>query len=127
MYATQIKSGIFDRVDVLHMSESERLRVSAYPQDGERIAEFCFRALANIRSGAELAGYAAVGLARGVKALFVKPARALTRRYRIRGNVLPAASESTASAMSSKGVGSALTITTRAPADFASDTAPAIG
>ncbi len=45
----------------------------------------------------------------------------------MRGSVPPIESLSSASAMSSKGVGSALTMTTRAPADFASDTAPAIG
>ncbi len=45
----------------------------------------------------------------------------------MRGNVSPIESRSTASAMPSNGVGSAFTITTRAPACFAAGTAPAIG
>src|SRR6267154_1134069 len=44
-----------------------------------------------------------------------------------RGSVSPIALRSTASAMPSNGVASALTITTRAPAFFAAGTAPAIG
>ena len=65
------------------------------------------------------------GARRREGALRLEPAHALVRQ--ISGSVSPIGRERTASAMSSNGVGSALTITTRAPASFAAGTAPATG
>ncbi|MGP1676415.1 MAG: hypothetical protein ACTS6J_04575 [Burkholderiales bacterium] len=75
MHTTHIRSDIFSRVNDLHLSENERLRINAYIQDGEFIAEYLSRALAGIRSGVALAGHAAGSLAQGVKAAFARPAR----------------------------------------------------
>lgn len=75
MHTTQIRSGIFGRADDVRMSRCERLRVNVYMQDGELIAEFLCRALASIRSGIALAGHGAGSLARGVKAMFVRPVK----------------------------------------------------
>jgi len=71
MQTAQTRSDIFSRVNDLRMSKSERLRVIAYMQDGELIAEFFSRALA----GVALAGHGVSSLAHGVKAAFAKPAR----------------------------------------------------
>lgn len=68
MHTTQSGSAIFGRIDELHLSRSERLRINAYMHDGELIAEFCCRALANIQSGAG-------ALSRAVRAMFASPAR----------------------------------------------------
>ena len=65
------------------------------------------------------------GARRREGALRVEPAHALVRQ--ISGSVSPIGRERTASAISSNGVGSAFTITTRAPASFAAGTAPATG
>ena len=65
------------------------------------------------------------GARRREGALRVEPAQALVRQ--ISGNASPIGRDRTASAMSSNGVGSALTMTTRAPASFAAGTAPATG
>ena len=71
MHTARIKSDIFSRVNALHMSKSERLRINAYMQDGEHIAEFFSRALA----GVALAGHGVNRLAHNVKAVFARPAR----------------------------------------------------
>ena len=71
MYTSEIRSDIFSRVNDLHMSNSERLRINAYMHDGELIAEFLSRALA----GVARAGHAVSSLAHSVKSAFAKPAR----------------------------------------------------
>ncbi len=71
MHTAHIRSDVFSRVNALHMSENERLRINAYIHDGELIGEFISRALA----GAALAGHALGRLAHGVKTVFAKPAR----------------------------------------------------
>ena len=63
IYTTQAGPGVFGRVDDLHLNRRERLRVNAYMQDGEFIAELICRALALVHAGA-------AGLARAVKLLF---------------------------------------------------------
>jgi hypothetical protein len=60
--STPVGPGAFSQLDRLHLSESERLRVSGYLYDGEILAELMLGALAGIRSGVELAE-------RGIKAL----------------------------------------------------------
>jgi len=72
--APQIGSGISARVNELHLSESERLRVNAYLHDGEFIADLLCRALTGARSLALSAAHAAGRLAHAVKAIFAKPA-----------------------------------------------------
>lgn len=59
---------IFGRIASLRMSAGQRLRINAYMQDGELIAELTRRALENVRSRGALAG-------RAVKAIFARPAR----------------------------------------------------
>jgi len=59
---TPVGPGAFSQLDRLHLSESERLRVSGYIHDGEVLAELMFGALAGIRAGVELAE-------RGIKAM----------------------------------------------------------
>ncbi|MBE0624625.1 MAG: hypothetical protein IH606_07435 [Burkholderiales bacterium] len=68
IYDPQSSSGMFGRLDDLHLSRRERLHINAYIHDGERIADISTRALAGIRSGA-------LGVAHGVKAMFATPAR----------------------------------------------------
>ncbi len=66
--STHIGSGRFSPLDRLHMSESERRRVSAYIHDGEVIADLMSGALTGIRSGVELAE-------RGIKAILPSHAK----------------------------------------------------
>lgn len=68
IYNPQFRSGMFGRLEDLHMSSSERQRINAYIHDGELIADISSRALAGIRSGV-------VGLTHGLKAMFATPAR----------------------------------------------------
>lgn len=68
MHTTQFGTGTFGRIEDLHLSRSERLRINAYIHDGEVIAEFLSRVVAGVRFGAG-------SLARAVKALFAHPAR----------------------------------------------------
>jgi hypothetical protein len=63
MRTSQIDSAVFGRIDDLHLSVSERLKVNAYLQDGEFIAELFCHLLALIHSGTR-------GLARAIKAMF---------------------------------------------------------
>lgn len=67
-YEPQSNSGVFGRLDDLHMRKSECMRVNAYIHDGEVIAELSSRVLAGVRSGID-------ALARDLKAAFAKPTR----------------------------------------------------
>jgi hypothetical protein len=64
----QVSQAVFGRLNDLHVSRRERLRINAYIHDGEVIADFSSRAFAGVRSGVD-------ALARDIKAAFAKPAR----------------------------------------------------
>ncbi len=68
IHTPQAGPGVFGRVDDLHLSKRERLRVNAHMQDGELIAELICRTLAHIQSGASR-------LARALKLIFASTAR----------------------------------------------------
>ena len=68
MHSTQSRSSIIGRVEELPLSKGDRLRATGYMHDGELIAEFSSRTLAQIQSGAG-------SLAHAVKAILASTAK----------------------------------------------------
>lgn len=72
MHTTPADSGIFPRLNDLHLSRSERLRINAYLHDGELIAGFLCRALEGLRAAV---GHGSGDVTRAAKAMSAKPVK----------------------------------------------------
>lgn len=68
IHTPQAGSAVSSRLDDLHLSKRERLRVDAYMHDGERIADLICSTQAHIQSGANR-------LAHALKVIFASTAR----------------------------------------------------
>lgn len=70
MHTTKSGSEIFPRLNDLHLSSSERVRITAYMHDGELIGDFLCRAMEGIRAAV---GHGSCNIAHAAKAASAKP------------------------------------------------------
>jgi len=70
MQTTKAGTEVFARLNDLHLSRSERLRINAYMHDGEVIGDFLCRAMEGIRAAI---GHGSHSVAHAAKSVTAKP------------------------------------------------------